>query len=252
MEWLITNAVAAFLLPPGGLLLVLAAALYLTWRRPRLARGLVFLALIAFYALSTHFVAAELLRLLESRTPDPLADKSGQAIVVLGSGTYFQAPEYGGDTVTASALVRLRYAAHLHRTLKKPILASGGSPQGGPNPEAKLMRQVLQRDFQVPVQWAEESSRNTMENARASFHLLNAAGITRVYLVTHAWHMPRARLAFEAAGLSVIPAPTAHTTRFELSALHFVPSASALRDSSRFFHELLGLGWYHLRIAFGR
>ena len=56
------------------------------------------------------------------------------------------------------------------------------------------MKQVLEREFQVPVTWVEETSRNTLENARGSFQVLGAAGIRRVYLVTHAWHMPRARL----------------------------------------------------------
>jgi uncharacterized SAM-binding protein YcdF (DUF218 family) len=63
--------------------------------------------------------------------------------------------------------------------------------------------------------------------------------------------MPRARLAFERAGFSVIPAATAYRTRIELTALDFLPSAKALHDSSRFVHEMIGLGWYHLRTAVG-
>ena len=50
----------------------------------------------------------------------------------------------------------------------------------------------------------------------------------QIYLVTHAWHMPRAQLAFEHAGFSVIPAPTGYTTRFELTVLDFLPDADAL------------------------
>ena len=38
---------------------------------------------------------------------------------------------------------------------------------------------------------------------------LEAAGVRRILLVTHAMHMKRARDAFEAAGLEVVPAPTA-------------------------------------------
>lgn len=252
MEWLITNAIAALLLPPGIVLVVLLIALWLTWRRPRLARGLVFAAFLGLYALSTPFVADSLLQALEPAPRDPLEDKSGQAIVVLGGGTYFNAPEYGGDTVTAPTLVRLRYAAHLHRALKKPVLVAGGAPQGNRAPQAQLMKQALQRDLHVPVQWLEERSRNTLENARLSRLVLNAADVQRIYLVTHAWHMRRARLAFEHAGFAVIPAPTGYTTGFELTALDFLPVARALRDSSRFFHEAVGIGWYHLRIAIGR
>jgi len=252
MEWLITNALAALLAPPGIVLLVLLAALFLTWRRPPLARALVAIAVTALYLLSTPFVADSLLGILEPAPQDPVADRSGQAIVVLGGGTYFSAPEYGADTVKPQTLARLRYAAHLQRLLKKPLLATGGAPRGNPTPEARLMKQALERDFQVPVKWTEEASRNTIENARASFHLLEGAGVRRVYLVTSAWHMPRAKLAFERAGFTVIPAPTGYATRFELTALDFLPDAGALTDSSRFFHEAIGIGWYYLRITIGR
>jgi uncharacterized SAM-binding protein YcdF (DUF218 family) len=114
------------------------------------------------------------------------------------------------------------------------------------------MRQVLQDEFRVPVQWIEERSSNTLESARGSFHVLTGAGIKRIYLVTHAWHMPRARYAFESMGFTVIPAPTGYTTRLPATALDFMPNAQALLNSSWFFHEAIGIGWYHLRVAIGR
>lgn len=247
MEWLITNAVAALLVPPGCLLLLAAVGALVALRRPRTGRALVVLSLSALYILSTPFVANGLLGMLEPAPGNPLADKGGQAIVVLGGGTYFSAPEYRQDTVNSSTLVRLRYATHLHRTLGKPVLVSGGTPQGNPVSEAKLMKQVLETEFRVPVQWAEQGSNNTLGNARLSYRLLDAAGVRRVYLVTHAWHMPRARLAFEHAGFAVIPAPTGHITRYRLTALDFLPDADALYRSNRFSREIIGIGWYHLR-----
>ena len=69
-----------------------------------------------------------------------------------------------------------------------------------------------------------------------------------MYLVTHAWHMPRARLAFEHAGFQVIAAPTAFTTGFQTTALDVLPDARALRDSALFFHELIGMLWYRVRL----
>lgn len=253
MEWLITNAIAALLMPPGNLLLLAAVGALVALRRPRLGRALVALSLLALWVLSTPYVADALVKSLEPAPADPLADRSGQAIVVLGGGSYFSAPEYQGqDTVSIYTLVRLRYAAHLHRALKMPVLVTGGAPLGNSTSEAEQMKQVLQRDFQVPVQWSEQGSNNTLENARLSHRLLSAANIRRIYLVTHAWHMPRARLAFERAGFDVIPAPTEYTTGFELTALDFMPSARALHDSKIFFHEAIGYGWYHLRIAIGR
>jgi uncharacterized SAM-binding protein YcdF (DUF218 family) len=252
MEWLIRNAIAAFLVPPGLLLLVALWGLAVIRRRPLLGKSLVALALLSLYALSTQYVADILLQALEPSPQDPLAERSGQAIVVLGAGTYFAAPEYGMDTVTSRGLVRLRYAAHLHRALKQPILVTGGSPEGAPAGEAVLMKSVLNRDFQVEVVWVEDRSRTTLESARLSHEILGAAGIRTIYLVTQAWHMPRSRLAFEHAGFTVIPAPTGYATRFKLTLLDFLPNARALADSGRFFHEVIGIAWYHLQFAIAR
>lgn len=251
MEWLVTHALAALLIPPGGLLLLAITGALLARSRPRLGRSLVAAALLGLYVLSTPFAADSLVGVLEPEPRDPLADASGQAIVVLGGGTYFQAPEYGGNTVKAETLVRLRYAARLHQLSRKPVLVAGGSPQER-TPEAEPMKTVLAREFQVPVRWTEDASRNTLESARLARRLLEPDGITRIYLVTHAWHMPRARLAFEHAGLAVIPAPTGFATRHALTVLDFLPDARALATARLFFHETAGIGWYHLRIALGR
>lgn len=252
MEWLITNSLAALLIPPGSLLLLAAIGALLALRKPRAGRSLVAIALIALYALSTHFVSGALLERLEPAPRDPLADKSGQAIVVLGGGTYFSSPEFGGDTVSTPTLARLRYAARLHRALNKPVLVTSGAPEGNSVSEGELMKQVLETDFRVPVQWTEKVSRNTLENARLSHRVLDAAGIRDIYLVTHAWHMRRAQLAFEHAGFRVIPAGTGYATHFKWTALDYLPNASALLDSSLFFHEVIGIGWYHLRILLGK
>lgn len=252
MEWLIRNTLSALVLPPGSLLLLMLCGLAIVRRRRVLGRGLVAIGLLAFYLFSTQYAAHFLLQTLEPARVDPLADNSGQAIVVIGAGTYFDAPEYGATTVNGNALVRLRYAARLHRAIRKPVLVSGGSPEGAPQGEAAHMQTVLERDFAIPVRWKEDRSRTTLENAEFSRAILSTAGVARIYLVTHAWHMPRARLAFEHAGFEVIPAATHYATRFRVTALDFVPDARALRTSSIFVREVLGIGWYRLKFALGR
>jgi uncharacterized SAM-binding protein YcdF (DUF218 family) len=250
MSWFATKLVSAFLLPPLSLLIVAAAGLWLWHKRPYVARVLLTLSFALLWLLSTPFVAEGLLHALEGEpyiadTRKPLAD----AIVVLGSGTYFHAPEYGGqDTVKEGTLARLRFAAKLQRETGKPILVTGGRPLGNGVSEAEQMKQVLEQEFNVPVRWAEGASDDTLENARLSRRLLERAGISRIYLVTHAWHMPRARRAFEAAGFQVVPAPTAWTTRYRMDLLAFVPDVYALRDSRTFLHEVIGMSWYRLKL----
>jgi len=248
VEWLITNSVAAWLLPPGCLLLLATVGAFMARRRPRAGRALVALSLAVLYALSTPFAGGALIRMLEPAQRDPIGNAGGQAIVVLGGGTYFAAPEYGRNTVSGATLVRLRYTAHLRRALKRPVMVTGGAPQVDGVAEAELMKQVLEGELGTPVQWIEKRSRNTLENARLARRMLAPTGVNTVYLVTHAWHLPRARLAFERSGFTVIPAATSYATRNRLTLLDFMPAASALLDSSLFFREVIGIGWYHLRL----
>lgn len=246
MSWLATNLIATCLLPPLDLLL-LAIAGALLWRwRPVLGRTLVLASFTLLWLLSTPYVAGALMRTLEG-APAALDVKAhpADAIVVLGGGAS-EAPEYGGDTVSTATLVRLRYAAWLYRRTGTPILVTGGNPTGNHKPEAVLMKAVLEQEFRVPVKWVEDTSNNTRENAQFSRRILAPLGISRIYLVTHAWHMPRAARAFRALGFDVIPAPTAFTLPHARTALDFLPHADALRQSSRFMHEIIGLAWYRL------
>ena len=247
--WVITNTLAAWLIPPGCLLLLAGWGLLHMRKHPKSGKTVATLALVALWVLSTPWISRTLLQALESQPTDPLRALPAQAIVVLGGGKYHAAPEYGADTVSESTLVRLRYAAFLHRQTGKPVLVSGGSPEGSPISEAQTMKSVLENEFKIPVAWTEAASNNTLENARASRAMLAPLDINRVYLVTHAWHMPRSQWIFAQAGFDVVPAPTKFATSFGLTPRDFMPQADALRDSSYFFHEIIGLAWYRLKSA---
>lgn len=249
MSWFATNLVSAALLPPLSLLLLWLTGMFMLRRRPKIARALIVASFALLWAASTPYVADGALHLLEAKTA-PLQDRHAQggAIVILGGGTYFNAPEYENqDTVSDWTLVRLRYGARLQRTFRLPVLVTGGRPLGNGSSEASLMKSSLEQDFGVPVRWTEDDSDNTYENARNSYRLLQKAGIARIYLVTHAWHMPRAAAAFRSAGFDVIEAPTAFNTRYHTDLLSFVPRAESLRDSKIFVHEAIGLLWYQAK-----
>jgi uncharacterized SAM-binding protein YcdF (DUF218 family) len=61
--------------------------------------------------------------------------------------------------------------------------------------------------------------------------------------------MPRSQRVFTEAGFSVVPAPTAYATHFQVTLLDCLPRADALHQSSVFFHEVIGLAWYRLKSA---
>jgi uncharacterized SAM-binding protein YcdF (DUF218 family) len=101
------------------------------------------------------------------------------------------------------------------------------------------MRAALEREFNIPVRWVEEKSRNTHENARFAAAILKRDGVKRVVLVIHGFDIRRARAEFTDAGLEVVPAPTV-VPRFEItSPLDFLPSMAALQGSYYALYELL-------------
>jgi uncharacterized SAM-binding protein YcdF (DUF218 family) len=230
----------ALALPPAGPLLLAALGLLLMRRRPRFGKALAWTGVVALWLLATPAVTKPMLAAIEDVPPlDPSLAKSAQAIVVLGGGSYFAAPEYGGDTVGPSSLERVRYAARLQRETGLPLLVSGGAPLGGV-PEGRSMKETLERDFGVKVRWVEDRSADTRENARLSAPLLSEAGVRRVLLVTHAWHMPRSVAAFERTGLVVVPAPTGFSTPVVDWVVGCIPQWQALRDTGIALHEWVG------------
>lgn len=250
MHWF-TNLIAAFLLPPLSLLLLFALGIFLLYRRHKFAKPLLLTVFIFLWIASIPYCSDSALHFLEARTAAlGKASAQAEAIVILGGGTYFNAPEYAGqDTIGEATLTRLRYGAKLQRETGKPILATGGKPLGNSTSEAQQMRSSLEQDFRVPVRWTEDASDNTFENARYSFQILQKVGIKKIYLVTHAWHMPRSANVFRHAGFEVVEAPTAFTTRYRTDLLAFLPSAGALYDSRIFMHEIIGTFWYQVRLS---
>jgi uncharacterized SAM-binding protein YcdF (DUF218 family) len=250
MSWLNAKFFSSFLLPPLNILLLGTIGLLLLKRRPFPGKLLIGLALVLLYFLSTPYFTARALNLIEPDVSlEPGSRDQAQAIVVLGAGTYFQAPDYdGSDTVNRLGLERLRYAAHLYRATAKPILVSGGKPQGSTISEAEQIKSVLVNEFRIPVTWEEPASNTTLESAVNCGTILKAAGINRVYLVTHGWHMRRAVLAFEAAGFTVIPAPTGFTTLPTDPLEIYLPNPQGLFESYIFMHEVFGWLWYKLKI----
>ena len=208
--FLAKKILSSLVLPPTSLLLLALFGLLLLVfsSRRRLGGWLAVLGCGGALVLSLNGVSSALIVALEVHSPITAQGlKSAEAIVVLGGGAYRNAREYGGDTVNRLGLERIRYAARLARESGRPLLLTGGAPFEG-RAEAELMREVLEKEFGVPVRWVETASRDTGENAAFSAAMLKAAGMSRIALVSHAWHLRRAVPLFEDEGLTVIPAPT--------------------------------------------
>ncbi|WP_111415348.1 YdcF family protein [Billgrantia lactosivorans] len=236
------------LLPPTLNVLLVLLGLLLSPRR-FLGALLIMLGLFGLLLLATPMASHALRQGLEPYPVPARAQlESAEAIVVLGGGRDYRAPEFGwGDAPANPTWRRLAYATHLHRQTELPILVSGGRVHDEEFAEASLMAAALRDVFDVPARWLEGESRSTAENARFSAEMLRAEGIERVAVVSQAWHLPRAVAEFESRGLAVIPAPTEFTSPPPEGLAAWLPRAYHLNQSTRALHEWLGRAAHRLR-----
>ncbi len=239
----VVAVLSQLLLPPPGLALL---ALLLLVLRQRLLAGV---ALAGLLLLSLGPVGTALLAALDVPVGDVAGPAPG-AIVVLGGDVQRTAGYQGGvpnATVGALSLQRVQAGAALQRRTGLPMLMTGGIVETGVAPVGELMARSARDDFAARVRWVEPLSRDTWENAAFSAPLLKAAGISRVFVVTHDWHMRRALVAFRHAGIDAVPSPTYADPRPRLAWTDLLPSAGNWMRSYFAVHEWVGLAYYALR-----
>jgi len=253
MEILFVKAIASILLPPTGLIVLALVGIGISMIWKKLGLWISFVSMLGVLLCSMPAVSAVIVNTLQTDPPipaDELKKKLARvdAVVVLAGGRIPGAEEYGGDTVSSFTLERIRYAAWIVKRTGLPLIVSGGRVRDEDKSEAQLMREILQKEFIVIVDHAEEKSRSTYENAKFTAQFLKENDLRKIALVTHAAHMPRAKAAFEHFDIEVIPAPTAfygRDTKSQFSS--YLPSTNALRQAGLAFHEIFGQWWYEVR-----
>lgn len=231
----------AVVLPPLSPVLLMMLGLLLLRRRMRLAQLLLWSGLSLLLFCSLPITATLLARVIQVPSGlDSDAAAAAQAVVVLAGGRQ-TAPEYGGETVSALTLERLRYGAKLAKERQLPLLLSGGTVYRG-GAESELMDRALQQSFGMQSRWLERRSRDTHQNAVYSAAILESAGIRTVLLVTHDFHERRSIAEFRAAGIEAVPAPVTMmaTTPDEFNIIEQLPGALSLRRNVILLHEILG------------
>jgi uncharacterized SAM-binding protein YcdF (DUF218 family) len=180
-------------------------------------------------------------------------EPSTHAIVILGGGRQKGAldlPDYQYHNLSPQSMERLRAGARLAKAINLPILLTGGAPDkidARDLSEAKVMSMVLKKELGIDARWLEEQSNTTQENALQSAKILHQEGIKTIYLVTHFWHMPRAKSQFEKQELRVIEAPMGFYRKEQYTPLDFYPSIEGFQRTRWIWHTLLGTIWYKLR-----
>ena len=169
----------------------------------------------------------------ELHTPPAQVETSGaDVIVLLGGGAISQVPDVDGvGALCASPANRLLTA-----------VVSGGQVYSDSGAEAEISARVL-KSLGVPEDkiLTETKSVNTTQNARYSSKILRDYDFKKPLLVTSAFHMNRAMLAFNLSRVKPIAYPTdftvAHNPTFHYTKLR--PQAEALLLNVTVLQELL-------------
>lgn len=248
----VTQFLKPWLSPPGLNLLPILLGLLLYVRLRKLGMFFIILGFLSFWFLSAPVVVYSMLNVLQDQYPilqplDLAHPKKNYAIVILGGGDTVRA-EYGyKHTVSDATRNRVNYAAYLQQKMHLPILVSGGKNKGAAISEAELMMNHLQESFQIKADYVENESVTTADESKYVSTILKQNHLEGVYLVTHAWHMPRSVYIFKCAGINVIPAPMGHYVYGPGYALiSYLPNMEAFYASAVAMHEWIGLLWYHL------
>lgn len=278
---MITKFIEPWILFPGNLIILLALIALvlfrtrrhmLRWGQPPAATaavaasatllgGIALLLYVASTAILTDRVMGALERSISPASAAELT--STQAVVVLGGGVVSHSPaertlqELDGEWVPGQAAAslspeaesRLLHGVRLARRLEVPLVVSGGRVLAAAEvpPEAEVAA-ALARDLGIPRDMlrVEADSRTTAENARFTAERFE---FQRVAVVTSAYHMRRALLAFDREGLTPLPAPAAYRRdRRPVRPVMFMPGATNLRDTATVLRERVGFLWYRMTV----
>ena len=225
-----------FALPPGiFFLLFLLMSVKLWRRREQGIAAAIFVVTLIFYAFSTPYLSAALMRHLEEAYLPP-ENPSGDVIVLLGGGATKGTPDFDcSDGLGEGSATRLLAAVRLYHRLHVPVLITGGQVFADSGSEALLARRLLlglgvsERDIIT-----ETESKTTGQNAQFTAKILKERGLSRPLLVTSAFHMKRSVLNFEKQEVAVTPFPTGYRVNLKPRAFHYMwlaPHVYALDNS---------------------
>lgn len=250
MAFFAAKLLAALVMPLGAGCALLVLGLLLSWRRPGLSRAFVAGGVVVLGALGTGVVADRLLGPLERAYPVPPPGLTAEAAVVLA----------GTVDLRRSTLDRIELYDRPERLIEGAklvkegrahwlVLAGGsGDPEWPDAREADFLA-AFAADLGVPADriLVQRDSRTTAEDALYTARLLQERKIRTAFLVTSAFHMPRAMGCFRKVGVTPVAFPVDFRATPSFGGLlRWVPSAAGLLGSTLAVHEYVGLAAYRV------
>jgi uncharacterized SAM-binding protein YcdF (DUF218 family) len=246
MGFIIAKYLLYLILPPASLLVLIGGGLLLSrWRR-NAGRALMAAGICLLYLLSIEPVADRLIRPLEAVYPAfRSSGTKAEAVVVLGGGVQDLSWVPAAPAPAEHSLSRLVAGIEIARTLRLPLVVSGGSGEITPRSPAEadaLADTAIRLGFPRQDLVIESGSCNTWENAAAVKELIPGKTIV---LVTSAFHLKRAAGMFRKNGFTVLPAPADYRSSARpWSPVKLIPRAESLALSSTALAERLSLALY--------
>jgi len=224
-----------FLLPSVFVLVLILIGIILIFRKKRgkLGKILIILGILLYYLFSITPVADSIISPLEKQYQPVQKEELNKAdkIVLLLGGKE-------SDVLRASEVLRLY-------NLQSAIIISGRDPLSPKIEEAKEVKEFLtERGISAENIILEDKSRNTFESAKNIKEILDDEPF---FLVTSAYHLPRAIETFQKARTNPIPAPADFKIEKNYDILDFFPDTENLRNSDIALHEYFGILWYRLK-----
>jgi len=171
--------------------------------------------------------------------------QTAQAIVILGAGLT-NSSSMMQPNVNAQLLEQIRFGAYLHRKTNLPILVTGGGFHATFT-EAEMMKKVLEEEFHAHVDFVEDRSDNTVENAKFSYEILKKNNIKSIFLVSSSWHLKRAELMFQEYAPDIKTIPIADffyaSKKFTFDREDYLFSLATPYYQKRFYGEVFRLLW---------
>lgn len=252
--FLLKKFLAAWVLPPGlCVALLLVGAIFSRKHKAQMV-FLLFMAMGTYLA-SLGPVADSLLIPLERQYTVPDMDdlRESQAYVVLMGGMADKGTDvFGHGTLAGDSTARLAAVYRLYRMARKPIIISGGPAVPSGFPESEIGKRFLiklgVRSDHIMI---ETRSRDTHENARYTKELCTGKGISKIVLVTSAYHTKRAMMIFAPLFRDVNPCPSDFRVSGGQSGVRrFFPNAESFHGTSTALRERLGILFH--RMSFWR
>lgn len=158
---------------------------------------------------------------------------TADAIVVFGAAVW------SGGEPSPTLRRRTLHAVDLYkRNLAPLIVLSGGMGKHPPTEAATMARLCHDAGIEGAVLVLEDRSTTTLENAAFSAELLRERGLSRVLVVSDAYHLPRIKLCFRYLGFETRGSAPPRTST----------STSRVRLLRAWLREIAALPWYCLSL----